>query len=172
MQIPPSYKAHIDPIVAKAKGFLENGEALTPIAFVGSFTNNTVIPIVLDSRDEQGKERSASMIAAAAQQADADYVFTVMEAWALPKKYMTRVDEIYDKYGSLSNFPHRLDVATFMLETRHGSWMAQCTILPKPPSKKRRTIAPPEFVFGDSARGRFANLLPVKLDQEPARTLQ
>lgn len=172
MQIPPAYKAHIDPIVAKAKGFLENGEALTPIAFVGSFTNKTVIPVVLDSSDEQGKDRSAAMVAAAAKQTDADYVFTVMEAWALPKKYVTRVEEIYEKYGSLANFPHRLDVATFMLETRHGTWVAQCTILPKPPSKKRRTIMPPEFVFGDGAQGRFSNLLPVKPGREATGTLQ
>ena len=172
MQIPPSYRAQIDPIVAKAKGFLENGEALAPMAFVGSFTTNTVIPVLLDSTDIDAKERSAATIAAAAKQANADYVFTVMEAWAMPKKYMNRVDEIYEKYGSLANFPHRLDVASFMLETRHGLWMAQCTILPKPPSKKRRTIMPPEFVFGDKAQGRFANLLPVKDDQVPGSTLQ
>lgn len=171
MQIPPSYRAHIDPIIAKAKGFLENGEALTPIAFVGSFTTNTVIPVMLDSTDIDSKERSASTIAAAALQANADYVFTVIEAWGMPKKYMNRVEEIYEKYGSLANFPHRLDVASFMLETRHGLWMAQCTILPKPPSKKRRTIMPPEFVFGDKAQGRFANLLPVKADHVPGSGL-
>lgn len=172
MQIPSSYRTHIDPIVAKAKGFLENGEALTPMAFVGAFTTNTVIPIMLDSRNDDAKERSASTIAMAAQEANADYVFTVMEAWALPKKYLNRADEVYEKYGSLANFPHRLDVASFVLETRHGMWMAQCTILPKPPSKKRRTIMPPEFFFADQANGRFANLLPVKDDQIPGSTLQ
>ena len=109
---------------------------------------------------------------AAAAQAEADYVFTVIEAWALPKKYLNRVEEIYEKYGSLANFPHRLDVASFTLETRHGTWMAQCTILPKPPSKKRRTIMPPLFVWGDAAQGRFANLLPVKDDQVAGSTLQ
>ena len=172
MQIPPAYLRHIEPIVAKAKGFLENGEALTPIAFVGSFTNNTVIPVMLDSSNDDTKDRSATMIAAAATQADADYVFTVIEAWALPKKYLNRVEEIYEKYGSLANFPHRLDVASFTLETRHGTWMAQCTILPKQPSKKCRTIMPPQFVFGDATQGRFANLLPVKDDQVAGSTLQ
>ena len=172
MQIPPAYLKHIEPIVAKAKGFLENGEALTPIAFVGSFTNNTVIPVMLDSSNDETKDRSATMIAAAAAQAEAEYVFTVIEAWALPKKYLNRVEEIYQKYGSIANFPHHLDVASFTLETRHGTWMAQCTILPKPPSKKRRTIMPPEFVFGDSAKGRFANLLPVKDDRPSGSLLQ
>ena len=62
-------------------------------------------------------------------------------------------------------------VASFTLETRHGTWMAQCTILPKPPSKKRRTIMPPQFVFGDAAQGRFANLLPVKDDQVAGSSL-
>lgn len=172
MQIPPAYLSHIEPIVAKAKGFLENGEALTPVAFVGTFTNNTVIPIMLDSSSEESKNRSSTMIAAAAAQADADYVFTVIEAWALPKKYLNRVEEIYQQYGSLANFPYRMEVAGFTLETRHGTWMAQCTILPKPPSKKRRTIMPPQFVFGDAAQGRFANLLPVKDDQVTGSTLQ
>ena len=172
MQIPPAYLRHIEPIVAKAKGFLENGEALTPMAFVGSFTNNTVIPVMLDSSNNDTKDRSATMIAAAAAQAEADYVFTVIEAWALPKKYLSRVDEIYEKYGSLANFPHRMDVASFSLETRHGTWVAQCTILPKPPSNKRRTIMPPQFVFGDAAQGRFANLLPAKNGEVSGRTLQ
>ena len=75
-----------------------------------------------------------------------DYVFTVIKAWALPKKYLNRVEAIYESYGSLANFLHRLDVASFTLETRHGTWMAQCTILPKPPSNKRRTIMPPLIV--------------------------
>ncbi len=172
MKIPPAYLRHIEPIVEKAKGFLENGEALTPIAFVGSFSDNTVIPVILDSSDDETKDRSAAMIAAAAAQAEADYVFTVIEAWALPKKYLNRVEEIYEKYGSLANFPHRLDVASFTLETRHGTWIAQCTILPKPPSKKRRTIMPPQFVWGDAAQGRFANLLPVKDDGARGSTLQ
>lgn len=172
MQIPPAYRPYVDPIVAKAKGFLENGEKLTPIAFVGSFTNEQVIPIQLDSRTDEGKDRSAEIIAATAQSINADFVFSVMEAWGLPKKYMNRVDEIYDKYGSIANFPHRLDVATFMLETRHGMWLAQCTILPKPPSKKRRTFMPPEFVFGNEMQGRFANLLPEKDGLTPGSTLQ
>jgi len=172
MQIPQAYLRHIEPIVAKAKGFLENGEALTPIAFVGSFANNTVIPIMLDGSDNETKDRSATMIAAAATQADADYVFTVIEAWALPKKYLSRVDKINEKYGSLENFPQRLEVASFTLETRHGTWIAQCTILLKPPSKKRRTIMPPQFVFGDAAQGHFANLLPVKDGPLPRSTLQ
>ena len=90
MQIPPAYLRHIEPIVAKAKSFLENGEALTPVAFVGLFTNTTVIPVTLDSSNDETKDRSATMIAAAAKQAGADYVFMVIEAWALPKKYLNR----------------------------------------------------------------------------------
>ena len=172
MQIPPAYRPYVDPIVAKAKSFLESGEKLLPIAFVGSFSSEQVIPIQLDSRTDEGKDRSAATIAATAQSINADFVFSVMEAWGLPKKYMNRIDEIYDKYGSIANFPHRLDVATFMLETRHGMWLAQCTILPKPPSKKRRTIMPPEFVFGNEMEGRFANLLPVKDGLTPGTTLQ
>ncbi len=172
MQMPPSYRTHIDPIIARARGFLERGEALTPMAFIGSFANHSVIPIMLDSRDNDAKERSAATIAVAAREADADYVFTVMEAWALPKKYMNRTEEIYDKYGSLANFPHRLDVASFMLETRHGVWMAQCTIQPLPPSKKRRTIMPVQFVYGNGMQGRFANLLPAKDGLTPGDTLQ
>jgi len=172
MKIPAGYWPQINSIIATAKGFLEKGEPLTPMAFVASFTTDTVTPIMLDSRDNETKERSAAMIAAAAADIDADYVFTVMEAWALPKKYLNRVEEIYDKYGSLANFPHRLDVVNFMLETRHGLWSSQCTIKPMPPSKKRRTIMPPEFMFVDGAEGRFANLLPVKDGTPPGSTLQ
>ncbi len=83
-----------------------------------------------------------------------------MEAWILPTKYLNRGDTIYDQYDSLANFSYRLDVVNFFWGTRHGLWTAQCTIRPKPPSKKRRTVVAPEFVFVDGAEGRFANLLP------------
>ena len=131
-----------------------------------------VMPALLNRRDNDSKDGSGAMIAAAAADIYADYVFTVMEAWALPKKYPNRVEEIYDKYGSLANFPHLLDIVNFMLETRHGLWSAQCTIKPMPPSKKRRTITLPEFTFVDGAEGRFANLLPVKDGTPAGSTLQ
>lgn len=38
MEIPTSYREIIEPLIAKARGFLEAGESLSPFAFVGNFS--------------------------------------------------------------------------------------------------------------------------------------
>ena len=51
-------------------------------------------------------------------------------------------------------------------------FQAVVNVLKAEQKKKRRTIMPPQFVWGDAVQGRFANLLPFKDGQVAARTLQ
>jgi hypothetical protein len=51
-------------------------------------------------------------------------------------------------------------MASFMLETRYGVWVAQCEIRLKGLSKKKRTISEPEFTFLKEVEGRFSRFLP------------
>ena len=93
----------------------------------------------------------------------ADYVFTVIEGWGLPKDKMSKYDEIIERYGSIGASPYKIDTANFMLETRYGAWGAQVPLKFKAPSKKRRTFAAPVMlVFMSGIEGRFAGLLPAK----------
>jgi hypothetical protein len=86
----------------------------------------------------------------------------IMEAWSLPADKAARYKEIIEDYGSIGASPHRVDVASFALETRHGLWVTQIPIKPKGASKIKRTFGRPSFRHFTEAQGRFVDLLPVK----------
>jgi hypothetical protein len=167
--MPESYWKFVSPLIAKARGFLENGETLAPIAFVGSFSSASAIPVLLDSSSIEAKDSSALAIKLAAQTLGADFILLLMEAWSLRKDKLLQMDAIVDKYGSIGASPYAVDVVSMALETRHGVWMAEVPIKPKGISKKKRTIGTPEFRHFTEFEGRFVNLLPMK---EGAATLQ
>ena len=160
--IPENYWKIIAPLIDTARGFLEKGEALAPIAFVGSFTSDTCIPDLMQAGSNESKDQSAIAIKKAADGINADFVFILMEAWSLRKDKLPKMAEILDKYGSIGASPYAVDVVSMALETRHGVWMAEVSIKPKGISKKKRTIGPPEFRHFTEFAGRFVNLLPVK----------
>lgn len=66
MEIPPSYREVIEPLIAKARGFLEAGESLSPFAFVGNFATKRIFPILINTKDEETKDRAALAIQMAA----------------------------------------------------------------------------------------------------------
>jgi hypothetical protein len=161
MQLPQAYLDIVLPLIDSARGFLENGESLEPFAFVGNHATKQFLPILIDTQTEDTKDRSVSLIKAAAEQTQADFVFTIMEAWGLPKDKMPRYQEIMDKYGSVGASPYKIDTAAFMLETRYGVWGCQVTLKPKGYSKKKRTFGKVELQFMDGVEGRFVGLLPM-----------
>ena len=163
MQLPPRYHEIIWPLIEKAKGFLERGESLSPLAFVGNFETGQGVSILIDTLDDSRKDASAIAIRLAAESMTADYVFTIIEAWGLPKDKLLKYEKIIERYGSLAASPDKMDTANFMLETRYGVWGAQVPLKFKAPSKKRRTFAAPvALIFMDGIEGRFAGLLPAK----------
>jgi hypothetical protein len=87
-----------------------------------------------------------------------------MEAWGLPKDKVRRHEEIRDRYGSIGNSPYKVDVVSFILESRYGIWAAQVLLKPKGHSKKKRTFGDAIFQRMDEAEGRFVGLLPVRED--------
>ena len=46
---PQAYMDIISPMIDKARGFLEAGEKLQPMAFVGNMTTKQVVPVILFS---------------------------------------------------------------------------------------------------------------------------
>ena len=160
--IPENYWKIIAPLIATARRFLEKGEALAPIAFVGSFTSDMCVPVLLQASSNEAKDQSAIAIKAAADALGADFIFVLMEAWSLRKDKLLQMNSILDKYGSIGASPYAVDIVSMSLETRHGVWMAEAPIKPKGISKKKRTISTPEFRHFTEAGGRFVNLLPVK----------
>lgn len=164
MDIPEKYREVIEPLIAKARGFVEAGEALAPIAFVGNFASRQILHVAIGTADDDTKDRAARAIQMAAAQLDADFVFTAMEAWGLRKDKVSRHEEIRERYGSIGNSPYRISVASFILESRYGIWASQVLLKPKGYSKKKRTFGDAKFQRMDSAEGRFVGLLPVRED--------
>ena len=165
MDIPNKYLEVIEPLIAKARGFVEGGEKLAPIAFVGNFTTEQILPVVINTSDDDSKDNSAFAIQMTAAKLEADFVFTIMEAWGLPKDKIDRYEQILDRYGSIGNSPYKVDTASFTLETHHGIWGAQELLKPKGYSKKKRTFGQLTFRHMDGAEGRFVGLLPVRKDE-------
>ncbi|MCK6373655.1 MAG: hypothetical protein L6Q68_04290 [Aquabacterium sp.] len=163
-QLPERYRAAIAPLIDKAREFLEKGEALAPMAFVGNFTTGATIPAPLSMNSPAEKDAVARSLKLFAEQLDADFVFLLMEAYSLRADKVARYEEILDEYGSLADCPAswRIDVVSLSLETRHGVWVAQVPVRPKGISKKKRTIGVPEFRHYTEVEGRFTDLLPVK----------
>lgn len=156
---PEAYLTLIKPLIDKACTFLENGETLAAIAFVGNLGTGKILPILPDSENEENKDHSAMAVRLAAETLAADFVFVIMEAWGLPRDKMPRMEAIIDKYGSIGASPYRVDMASFILETRYGVWAAQSPIRAKGLSKKKRTIGDPEFTFFREVEGRFSRFL-------------
>ena len=151
--MPPKYLAVVTPLVDKAREILESGESLQPFAFIGNFETGRILPVLLDTRDDRAKDSSAAAIRLAAEQTQAHFVFTIMEAWALPKDKLHRHGEIIQKYGSIGASPYRIDAAAFVLETAYGTWLAQATIKPKGYSKRNRPSGRSTLCSGISWRG-------------------
>ena len=158
--MPDAYWETIAPLIDKARGFLEDGERVEPIAFVGSFENGTMTFVLLNTGDGDVKDASAEQVRRTAHREDADFVFTIMEAWGLPPEKVAKYQAILDRYGSIAASPYAVDLVSFALETRQGSWVAQIEVKPKGISKRKKTFGEPRFrLFAESTEG-FAALLP------------
>jgi hypothetical protein len=158
--IPSAYHEVIDPLIARAREFLESGESLVPFAFVGNFATRQMVPVPLGTGDDRSKDVAAATIRRTADATPADFVFMVVESWGLPPGKVGQYDSIVAQYGSVSASPWRVDVVAFSLETRHGLWFAQAPITRKGHSKKKRTLGEVAFRYFAEVEGRLAGLLP------------
>ncbi len=164
--IPSAYREVIDPLIARAREFLEAGEPLVPFAFVGNFATRQIVPVPLQGPDDQAKDAAAVTVRQTAEAIAADFVFLVIESWGLPPDKVDRVEAIVAEYGSVGASPWAIDVVSFSLETRHGLWFAQAPITRKGHSKKKRTFGEVAFRYFAEVEGRLAGLLPRQEPQE------
>lgn len=158
--IPEAYWKMVAPLIERARVLLEDDESLHPIAFVGSSRNQTIKIVVLNTAGGDVEDTSAEQVRQAAYREDADFVFTVMEAWGLPPEKVGKYQAIVDQYGSIEASPYAVDFVSFALETVRGSWVAQVPLKPKGISKRRKTFGEPRFKLVPESAGGFASLLP------------
>jgi len=163
--IPEAYWEMIAPLIERARVLLEDGESLLPIAFVGSPEKRTIGTVVLSTADGDVQGKSVEQVRRAAYREDADFVFTVMEAWGLPPDKVGKYQAILDRYGSIEASPYAVDLVSFALETRDGSWVAQVQVQPKGISKRKKTFGEPRFRLFPESGGGFAQLLPQRVER-------
>ncbi len=150
----------VAPLIERARVLLESDESLHPIAFVGSSTRRTIKIVVLSTADGDVEDSSAEQVRQVAFREDADFVFTVTEAWGLPPEKVGKYQAILDQYGSIEASPYAIDFVSFALETVRGSWVAQVPLKPKGISKRKKTFGEPRFRLVTESAGGFATLLP------------
>ena len=165
-EIPEAYWEMIAPLIERGRVLLEEGESLRPIAFVGSSENRSIGTVVLSTAAGDVQNTSAEEVRRAAYRVGADFVFTIMEAWGLPPDKANKYQAILEQYGSIEASPYAVDLVSFALETRHGSWVAQVPVKPKGISKRKKTFGKPHFQFFTETAGRFAELLPQRTDSD------
>lgn len=163
--IPEAYWAMVAPLIARARVLLEDGENLRPIAFVGSSANRTISIVLLSTAGGDVQKASTEQVRRAAYREDADFVFTIMEAYGLPPDKAGKYEAILAQYGSIEASPYAVDFVSFALETRDGSWVAQVQVKPKGVSKRKKTFEEPRFRLFKETSGGFAELLPPPVQQ-------
>lgn len=159
MELPARYRQFIEVFISIARRHVEAGHGLVPFAFVHNFESDRGDPVELDTRDDEAKERTARAIEKAAAEADADCIFTIAQAWGLPKDKLPQYEEIVERYGSVTNCPFRVDAVNFILETRHGVWAGQ---VPIEVQGSNRTFGEVALQYVKGGGGRFARLLPAR----------
>jgi hypothetical protein len=167
-ELPEAYCEIITPLIGTARGILERGESLAHMAFVGNLTTGETKIVPIQATSEQAKDDAAALLRHLAHLLQADFIFTIMDAWGLPKDKMHRMQQILDEYGSIGASPYRIDIVALALETRHGIWVAQMPVKPKGISKMKKTFGEPRFQLFTDAQGRFVDLLPIKDEGAPA----
>ena len=105
-QLPERYQAAIAPLINKAREFLEKGEELAAMAFVGNFTTGAVVPTPLFGRGPADKDVAARSVKMLAEQLNADFVFVLMEAYSLRADKVVKGNPIFPTHGN-RKFPTR-----------------------------------------------------------------
>lgn len=159
--LPPPYVRRIATLVRCVREDLQAGGRVSACALVGRLDGQALEALPIDSHSAQAKEMSGARIRACAAQMQADFVLTLMEAWALDAAHAHEYETIMQRYGSIGASPDAQDIVAFMLETPQGSWSAQARVRALADGVGR-TFDEPQFVWVEHAEGRFVGLLPAR----------
>lgn len=159
--LPKQYLEAVEPLIVQARLMIEAGAELAPFAFVGRFVERQIVPVLLDTRGNSAKDSSVAAVQRVAAELQADFVFTLTESWGLGPEHIFDYRRILTQYGSIAASPYRIELVSFMLETRYGLWGAQARVKSQGKrAKAKRSFGPVQWQRFDGAEGRFVGLLP------------
>lgn len=156
---PTKYVAILSDIIDQIQSNLKKHDQLVPLAYLLNQKEMAIFASQFD--DEKQKNYFSELIKQHASKINADAICFVAESWTLPEKYRNKADmtRILKQYGSISEFPERVEIIAISLETREGKWTGMGDIKP---AKKGRKMTGLKWMKVEMMEGRFSHLLPVK----------
>jgi hypothetical protein len=160
LQLPEPYPSIANGFIEQTRNILEIGESITAHVILLNSTTKKVSFVELNTESKAAKRASSAMVKKVAANMLADCSITITEAWGVSIGDTTPPDEIYKKYGSLSNYPGRVDIVTFSMEIPSGVWFGTSEILEKDTKKKTRTFKSLVIKNMPDMDGNFVGFLP------------
>ena len=164
-EVPVRFHAHLEALIAEASETLAAGEEVMATIYLGRADSDELTPFFYNTSSDEMRERSVLFARALAMSLPADFVLVVSEAWSIARDDPNDPQEIFKKYGSLSNYPGRIDCLSIVIEShQEGIWMMQIPIetssakSSKPP--RRRLGAAPNIMRPVAGEGRLIGILP------------
>ena len=149
--IPESASVIVNGLIDTARGFVEAGKELAPVAFFGMPDGNIAI-LPMEIPDGKSNDFAAKVIAEFAEQANATFILMIMEAW------MVKIKDTAEARGitSLSNHPDRIDCISILFENQDGAWDDHIPVEFR--EGGTRTFRAVDFRMSDQLEGRFTGL--------------
>lgn len=159
--VPARYRSVVWGIVEATSAVINNGGQVSPCVIIGSTSAGEARRIDISLGSHESKQRSFELARQAASEIEADFAITTIESWSLTPQDRPRRDEICAKYGSLREYPGRVEAAWFVLETLEGSFASQAAIerMNAQGHQVRAMLDPESFALSHEMQGELVGLL-------------
>lgn len=152
---PPDVQPLIDKVLAICREQMTEG-TVTPVTYVIESKSRLLVPVEMHMPDNVAKDISAALVRMTAKSIKADMTIMVTEAWSLSAADAARHAEIVEQYGSIGEYPGKLDILMVTVQTRAGHWMARAPIETRGQARRCGEL---EVMRAEGAAGRFTNFL-------------
>jgi hypothetical protein len=152
----------VEDVLTTCRAQLTEGP-VTATTYIVNSSAKTITPVEMYMPTEVAKDMSADVARWMAKNAKADATIAVSEAWSLSEQDSPRHAEIIKQYGSIGEYPGRLDILTVNVQTHDGVWMGRAPIITE---GRARRFGPLEVVKAGKSDGRFTNFLPPKEEED------
>lgn len=105
-----------------ARIYLAEGKELSHMFILINLAKREVKSIVALYNDDLQKDVVSQNIRDEVKRFNADAIISAVEGWSLEPKDTLNYQAIIQKYGSISNYPDKIEVVSFFVETGDGVW--------------------------------------------------
>lgn len=152
---PPEVQPLVDKILALCREQMTEG-TVKPVTYVIDTAKKVMVPVEMYMPNNVAKDVAAALVRWTAKNMKADATIMVTEAWSLSEADSKHYQAIMDKYGSIGEYPGKLDVLMVSVQTRAGAWTGRAPIETK---GEARRCGPLEVIRPNISTGRLMNFL-------------